>query len=408
MKTGMNDETKCTFPYKQIRIDPSGIYTPCCQFFPQNDDPSSLRTVTSLTEYINSDQLKKIKSDLDSGIKIPECNFCWRQEKDGFTSMRQSAMKRHNNQFPDVDYRDTGITEFFVEFGNMCNTACRICNGARSSLIAKHQREYIKKNPDTSLKSIFVDNETINKNKFWYSTVGEEVLEFVENLDYIQVSGGEPFINVYFDKFIDTLINSGKTLPEIRITTNGSFSKTQLDKLKHFKKVDIFFSTDSLTKKYYEYLRWPLKHEGMLQSIELLDSYENGNLTNHLTCEFKIVLHNLNLLDIAPTINKFNELFIANEKFKLSFTHINTSDWYKVHNSPKWVREKVIRDLENVNFHKRIKPGKDVLIKFLSSEIEPSELDSLTEHIKFADGYRENTNTWDFLGWSIDDIDKTE
>lgn len=404
----MNDETKCTFPYKQIRIDPSGIYTPCCQFTPQIDDPSSLRTVTSLTEYINSDQLKKIKSDLDSGIKIPECDFCWRQEKDGFTSMRQSAMKRHNNQFPDVDYRDNGITEFFVEFGNMCNTACRICNGARSSLIAKYQREYIKKNPDTSLKSIFVDNETINKNKFWYSTVGEEVLEFVESLDYIQVSGGEPFINVYFDKFIDTLINSGKTLPEIRITTNGSFSKKQLDKLKHFKKVDIFFSTDSLTKKYYEYLRWPLKHEGMLQSIELLDSHENGNIKNHLKCEFKIVLHNLNLLDIAPTIDTFNELFIDNEKFKLSFTHINTSDWYKVHNSPKWVREKVIQDLENVNFHKRIKPEKDVLIKFLSSEIEPSELDSLAEHVKFTDGYRENTNTWDFLGWSIDDIDKTE
>ena len=392
-------DTRCTFPYKQINISPIGEYSPCCQFVAIGDELSNIK---SIQEYINSDKLADIKQKLDNGVRIPECKYCWRQEDAGFTSMRQRHLISHSEDH-EHHYTESNIREFFIEFGNMCNTACRMCHGGRSSLIADYQKKYVKVNPNTPLKDIFVYDDFFVNEKYWYKDIGNSLLEYVEDLDFIFISGGEPFINVYFDRFIDTLVNSGKKLPKIRITTNGSFTAEQIQKLEAFKSINIHLSTDSLTKDYYEYLRWPLTYDHLLESIEILKNFKPENKEG-LYYEFHFVLQNLNLLDLAASLNKFNEMFLhSDDRFKIKLNMINSSEWYQSHNSPKWVREKAIEQLKTVKFHERIEPELNKLIEFLSSEHPVYKIDTLEQHVAFTDSYR-GVNTWEFLGWDLKDI----
>jgi wyosine [tRNA(Phe)-imidazoG37] synthetase (radical SAM superfamily) len=346
--------------------------------------------ITSIQQYLASDELQSIKDRLGAGERIPECKFCWNQEDLGMVSMRQSQATKPV----------TAIKEFFIEFGNTCNAACRMCHSGRSSLIGQYERKFLKGEPESELAALFSDPDFFITEKFWYKNIGESLVEYLEDLDYIQVSGGEPFINVYFDKFLDTLINSGKRLPKICITTNGSFTAEQFAKLDAFESIEIYLSTDSLTRDYYEYLRWPLTYDNLMQSIEIMENYKGTRKPRY---EFQAVLQNLNLLDVKDTIRFFNERFPDDDRFNLSYTTLNTSEWYHPHNSPKWVREKVVERLEWVEFHPRIKPNKKNLVNLLNADHPKIDLQILEKHIQYTDSYR-GIDTWEFLGWNLKDI----
>ena len=385
------NKTHCDFPDSQVCISPVGEYLPCCQYRP---NPGAHNHITTITEYLESNELQSIKDRLNAGERIHECRYCWRQEDAGFESMRQRKKPIDSPQ----------IREFFIEFGNVCKAACRMCNSARSSTIGLHEKKYKKENPDAEVNDYFMDSDYFITEKFWYKNIGTALLPYVEALDYIQVSGGEPFDNIYFDRFIDTLIASGKRLPDIRITTNGSFSKEQFDKLAAFASVTILLSADSLTRKYYDYLRWPLCYDDLIHAIDIMEKFKNNN--NNMPCHytFGVVMQNLNLLDFAPTIEWFNERFADKTDFTLEFTMINSSKWYHPYNSPKWVREKVTNDLAGVEFHPQIRPSKDQIIAFLDSDqTEVTSLQTLENYVHFTDSNRD-VDTWEFLGWRIEDI----
>lgn len=372
----ISKKVKCSEPYKQIHFDSRGNFGPCCQYI------GSRENFSSITEYLNSNWLSNLKKELDEGKKINGCSFCWRQEEQSVTSMRQDR----NNFYKDKSL-DT-IDHIMITYGNQCNTACRICNPSRSTLIEK---QYI----DSGWKY----NENIwSKTKTWYKNINADILSLIGNIRKIAITGGEPFINRYFLQLLLQLNKITTPLPSISITTNGSFEKQHIELLKKFKHTHINFSIDGTGKTYYEYLRWPLKWNNTINKIKLLQKYD------FLSCQFDIVPHNLNLLNIADSVKWLKQTTNYDGRFRVGFCWLNGAPWYKIDNSPKWVKEKVINDLKQLT---QLIPDeqKEVneLINIIQNSNQTEKLDTFEAHVNMTDKWR-GSNTWDILKWRMHDI----
>lgn len=381
-------DTFCSEPYKQIHFDSRGNIGPCCQFIGKRPD------VESVDNYLNSSWLKDLKDQLSNGIKVDGCAFCWKQEAVGAKSMRQKRNAYYHNTALD------NVEHVMITFGNQCNTACRICNASRSSLIDKQYKEMSKFVTNPELLKLITKKHDWSKTKTWYKNIIDDIVKRSVSIRKIEISGGEPFINYHFDKLIDNLLESKKKLPGLNITTNGSFTEKQIIKLEKFNHVHINFSIDGVGKKFYEYLRWPLSWEETVSKIDILKKCP------WLSCEFVIVPHNLNILNLSESIIWFKEYTDYDERFKIGFSWLNGAPWYSIDNSPKWVREQAVKEIESsifVDYTEEEVTQINELVNILKNSNNPKHLDLLKSHVKMTDNYR-NCNTWDLIGWNYDDI----
>jgi len=380
--------TYCSEPYKQIHFDSRGNLGPCCQYIGERAE------VKSFSQYLESNWLKNLKERLNAGERINGCEFCWRQEDSGAKSMRQKRNAYYESK------ADSGIEHIMITFGNQCNTACRICNASRSSLIEKQYKEMKDTVSDPALYKLITKQHSWNKTKTWYRNIINDIVDRADNIRKLEISGGEPFINVHFDKLVDALLASGKKLPGINITTNGSFTEDQIIKLQSFNHVHINYSIDGSGKDFYEYLRWPLKWNDAVSKIDILKKYP------WITCEFVIVPHNLNLLNLADSIVWFKEYTEYDDRFKIGFSWLNGTPWYNIDNSPKHIRQQVINDIESiilVDYTDIEQEQISELINILQNSNNTTHLSMLKSHVEMTDAYRK-CNTWDIIGWKFNEL----
>ena len=386
--TGSNVVTSCSEPYKQIHFDSRGNMGPCCQYVGERPETDSF------DEYLNSDWLADLKTSLDSGERISGCDFCWRQEDSGAKSMRQKRNDYYENK------PDRGVEHIMITYGNQCNTACRICNTSRSSLIEKQYKETKHTVTDPALLKLVSKEHNWSKTKTWYRNINDDINSRAGNIRKLEISGGEPFINVHFDRLIDQLLASGTDLPGLNITTNGSFTQEQIAKLEPFDHVHINYSIDGCGSEFYEYLRWPLTWTDALEKIDILKQYP------WLTCEFAIVPHNLNILNLADSLRFFKEYTEFQDRFKIGFCWLNGAPWYSLSNTPKSVRQQAINDLSSVNLDRYTTEEREQvaeLINIISNATTTTHLDMLKSHIELTDSYRK-CDTWSIIGWHFLDI----
>ena len=385
------NKIECTYPYNQINWGADGTMSPCCQLGKRRKLFGNIKTIE---EYLKSKELEDLKTRLNNGEKVPECWRCWKQESLGIPSMREKA----------ADKQVEKITELFITLGIQCNTACRICNPSRSSLIDK----YNKDNIDLLKKlNIYTDDmyHYFPDGKVWYKNLLNDN-EIFKNLELLAFTGGEPFINAHFDKLIDKIIRNKYDIDRIRITTNGSWTKESLARIKYFPEPNLCLSVDSLTEKYYEYLRWPLKWNDIKNRIqEAIDL--------KIKIDFQVVMHNLNILDFKDTLMYLvdNKFYRKDKQVAITFTVISQPNRYNWHVAPKRIKEKALEDLISIpdQYWKEftIRPGKKELLTFMEKQINmpiaKQIIDELKSYITFTDSYR-NVDTWKILGWNPEEL----
>ena len=380
--------TSCSEPYKQIHFDSKGNLGPCCQYVGDRPDTENFE------DYLNSDWLAELKQKLDSGERVSGCDFCWKQEDKGAKSMRQKRNAYYEGK------PNKGIEHIMITFGNQCNTACRICNVSRSSLIEKQYKAMTDSVNDPNLYKLMTKKHAWTKTKTWYRNIVNDIVDRSDTIRKLEISGGEPFINVHFDRMIDALIASGKELPGLNITTNGSFTEKQIQKLEAFDHLHINYSIDGSGKEFYEYLRWPLKWNDTLEKIDILKKYP------WITCEFAIVPHNLNILNLADSIEFFKEYTEFQDRFKVGFSWLNGAPWYKLDNTPIDVRQQAATRIKEIDLTKYSDEEQEQIIELytmIENADSPSHIKMLTSHVEMTDTYRK-CNTWNIIGWELENI----
>jgi len=362
-----------------IHVDGLGEFAPCCNF--KSRHVFGFSKYSTIEEYKNSQELKDLKDRLLNGEEVPNCSICWQNENNGLTSMR--TFTNENDE----------VGHLYFNFGNACNAACRICSPWRSSYLANYLEKI------TDLDTSLIDRST--KPQIWYKKVISDFVHYIEQFDLLEMSGGEVFINKYYDEMIKHLHSSGKKLPRVRIITNGSFKKHQLEKLSTFGRVELNISIDGCDDT-YDLLRWPLKFEEIEANILEAADYPEYQLN------LDLVVHNLNLHNIIDTLLWWYALDVPNFK-RWNFIWLNTPEHYDPLLSPKFVRDKVKKEVDDY-LEIAIDTLDDYRISILKELQELMAQDTNTSH---ANAFHEWTlkhdksrgcNTYDTIGWTIEDV----
>ena len=217
--------------------------------------------------------------------KFPDhCVKCKTEEEAGVKSMRQ----QFNEIYEDVDNsRFAKLPPRYVEisFGNICNLACRMCNGNDSTRWAGVDR--------------FIYNETKIKKDSWpeWRLEIDAIDVDLSEVDRLKFMGGEPLLHPNHEEFLDKLVAENRYSGRVtaRYHTNGTQRPTDrvLEVWEQLGSVEIVFSIDGVDKM-NDYIRPPSQWREIEETIQWFKDLDLDNIS--LQCQSTISV--LNVLDL--------------------------------------------------------------------------------------------------------------
>jgi organic radical activating enzyme len=172
-----DSSTFCPAKWQEISFNPSANYLNAC---------------TKSLEH-NPDTLEQQRKNLLTGIKDPSCDYCWKTEAKGETSLRQEKLQVWDGSF--------SIRNLEVNVSNLCNLHCSYC-GPRYSTQWEND---INKN---GLYNILYDKNRLTVDNANHIIDEDAILEFINKVKSqgaITILGGEPLINPAVISLVDKM-----------------------------------------------------------------------------------------------------------------------------------------------------------------------------------------------------------
>ena len=291
----------CVLPWISLETSPIGTVRPCClaedELRDNAGDKFNLNTAKFSTIQ-NSHDMRKLRKQFIDKQKPETCRKCWREERAGRTSKRMHTLDRLKHMIPDQEWTIDANPLMFLDLklGNICNLKCRICGSWSSSQFATEELQWL--GADEDKKASF--HYTMLKQGAWpreNPVFWSEIEGVVDQLTYIEFTGGEPFmIQEHFD-LLQRLVDKGIAGNiEIHYNTNGTHYPEQGENIwQHFKAVEIAFSIDDVGTR-FEYQRtnaaWLEVESNLAQFRELRRHHDNIQL------------------QVCSTVNVFNVCYL--------------------------------------------------------------------------------------------------
>jgi MoaA/NifB/PqqE/SkfB family radical SAM enzyme len=350
--------TLCVMPHFNLEYANNGQIKACCFI---KDVLRDQNDTTPVQQIFHADKISNLRHRLMQGQRPPECNICWEQENKGLQSLRQWRNKYHKKEFLTDLLDKPKIKSVSVRASTICNFKCRICTYESSSSWAEeelaHETDPLKK--AKVLQSIkqnkWFDNDTHNP---------DEVINLCEDLDFIDVYGGEPLLLKQFKRMLEASINTGSCARQrLHFNTNASLFPTDLILLMHkFKEVDICCSIDDIGT------RFETERGGSWAGIE-------QNIDNFLSLDRKIfkvsclvTVSNLNLLYLDELLQWANR-----KQLPLVFNILN---------QPKYLRYDRVSDQVRTLAIKKYQDHDNETLRSLSRDLEQTTAVDTTEWLR--------------------------
>lgn len=285
--------TNCVNPYLNISVQPNGTVKSCCMStldFTTDTGKGTLNQA-SVLDFWNSKSRHRMIDDLNTGIRIPECNSCWKEEAAG----KESKRIRDNKIYQDKELtKDMLPAVVDLSMGNLCNIKCRICSPWHSTPWLMEQSKI--ENPENPKKYLnqshwisFKESFDHDNDYFW-----KDIVTLLPNAEKFDFAGGEPFyIEKHWDIVRKCVDNGWSKNQHIHYNTNGTiYPEKYMHLLEEFKVIDIQVSSDGIKDK-FEYLRHPAKWDDVENNLDRFISAKDKNKTDWL-------------LSICVSISAFN------------------------------------------------------------------------------------------------------
>lgn len=269
----------CYAPWANLDISPQGNISPCCKFQTQHYNRQYNIQQDSLDDYLNSELLSVVKSELEQNTWPAGCQRCKIEEQNNISSMRQLSEQRWRD-----NYTDSWVTAS-VAFGNTCNLKCISCSPYSSS---KWYEEH-KKIYNTDIKPV----------KFYKKDFVATLVENAPKLIHLDIPGGEPFLSGINEQ-IQLLEHYIKTDQSKNITLHYTTNVTVYpdnkwwDLWTHFKEIEIQLSIDGVGPR-NEYIRFPSVWEHIETNVQRYLSANRDNLK--LSVSHTVSAYNIFYLD---------------------------------------------------------------------------------------------------------------
>jgi len=274
-------KTFCPLLFQHLATHPHGGVTHCCiadhrnslssakgdgkwDFFNLNND--------KIFDTFNSTSFRKARIQVLNDEKPQACMRCYNEEDLGKKSKRIEEIENYPDYTLDVARKATNKQGYiqdvqfdFVELrlGNVCNVACRTCNPASSS---KWRNDYDKLQNSLTFKLTSYDTmegfRWPEREEFW-----EDLLQHCDTVKTFYINGGEPTLIKQHFKFLQRLVDLGKT--DIKLWYNINMTNMNEDIIKiwrQFDNIKISCSIDDLGER-NEYIRHPTKWNEVMRNF---------------------------------------------------------------------------------------------------------------------------------------------
>lgn len=346
-------ENFCSSPWFHMRINNSGSYE-YCRWKIHNpitrvDQAHNIQNQTPLKYFQHT--MADIRQTLLAGESPAGCADCKIMEQHEKVSGRQRQLLKigvlddHFEQSllsspfkPDLDYsnRNQGLTtrtvsDWQIDLGNYCNSACIFCNPESSSSLATEFKKLglIDHLPPQSWCD---DPELLNRfiNDLTHSP----------DLRYLHFIGGETVITPGFKKILSALVQAdlAKNIV-VGFTTNLTvWSDSVVDLLKQFKQINLGMSVESLTTV-NNYVRYPSQLD---QVRKILDQWVELGKQQEWLMQLRITPTCLTVHDL-PTVYDYawqNNLAVESCNF------LDRPEYLRIGVLPNAQRQQIVQQLK--------------------------------------------------------------
>jgi len=418
----MLKDTFCSSPWFHVRLTYDGSFEKC-RWVKSADHMHNIQQMT-LMEYFDGREMDRFRADFINGRRPPECETCYYQEQFGKVSGRQKQLLKsairtddftnsllsspHCADFLYSDMTEGGVmrnpTDLQVDLGNLCNSACIMCDPQASSRLTQDYNKL------SSRSTLFVKPAPYRS---WVDDPAafQSFLDSLTNLidlKYLHLLGGETLYNEAFYKICDHLIDHGTSESVIvGTTTNGTIYTSELERIiPKFKEFHLGISIEAVTPL-NDYVRYPSNIEIILHNISRFLKLRESHPGLHLT------------LRITPnlfTVYEIDQLFeymIANRITAEACNILYKPDCLRMELMPEDIRQEAIAKLEHLvakyslakhnitnvrNPHLVDQVNADTIIdylEFLKNYSVPNNSDTLhqqlVEFLKSFEGLRNNS-----------------
>jgi MoaA/NifB/PqqE/SkfB family radical SAM enzyme len=293
----------CVLPWVSLETSPVGTVRPCClaeeELVDNAGDKFNLSTA-SFSTIQNSHSMRQLRQEFIDKKQPQTCRKCFREERSGRTSKRMHTLDRLKHMLShEINWTLDAKPLMFLDLklGNICNLKCRICGSWSSSTFAAEELANVPVTENkkdnyhyTMLKQGAWPRENPN---FW-----AEIDQVVDHIQYIEFTGGEPFMIQEHFVMLQGLVDRGIAGQiEIHYNTNGTQWPEQAEAIwKHFKAVEIAFSIDDVGAR-FEYQRTNARWTEVFENITKFKELRNRNPNIQL--------------QVCTTVNVFNVYYIA-------------------------------------------------------------------------------------------------
>ena len=291
----------CVLPWISLETSPIGTVRPCClaeeEIADNNGNKFDLNNA-SFVNIQNSNYMQNLRQEFLDQKQPSACRKCWREERSGRTSKRMHTLDRLKHMLPDQLWTADAKPLMFLDLklGNICNLKCRICGSWSSSTFAVEELNWLQRGEDKKNNHHYI----MLKQGAWpreNPTFWKEIDQVVDQIRYIEFTGGEPFmIQEHFDMLRGLVDRGIAGNIEIHYNTNGTQYPEDADEIwQHFKLVEIAFSIDDIGER-FEYQRSNASWKEVCRNIgwfrTLREHYSNIQL------------------QVCSTVNVFNVLYL--------------------------------------------------------------------------------------------------
>jgi MoaA/NifB/PqqE/SkfB family radical SAM enzyme len=282
-------KTFCMHPFTGLATREDGSVKVCCRSHPIGHIQDQ-----SLEEIWNNDTMCRIRKQVLSSERPPECEPCFSLEDQGVESLRQRHIKgiipeARINLYPNAiesmraDYTmPFEIPTIEIKLNNLCNLKCRMCNPTDSTSwndweqveeFYDKEKNFISENVRklNLVKKPYLDKFDDTDN--WWKSF-EKLLPYFRRVEF---AGGEPLMDPQHYRILDMLVPYGKDI-EIKYATNltmlGKNNRTVWEYWPKFKSVAVNVSIDGMGLS-YEYVRGNASWAELINNIKQIQTIPN-------------------------------------------------------------------------------------------------------------------------------------
>ena len=371
----------CVLPWISLETSPIGTVRPCClaeEEIVDNDGNKFDLNTANFANIQNSQYMQTLRQDFLDAQQPSACRKCWREESAGRTSKRMHTLDRLKHMIPDQVWTSDAKPLMFLDLklGNICNLKCRICGSWSSSTFAAEELQWLRQNEDRKdnhhYRMLRAGAWPRENPTFW-----SEIDQVVDQIRYIEFTGGEPFMIQEHFAMLQGLIDRGiASNIEIHYNTNGTQYPEDADAIwKHFKLVEIAFSIDDLSER-FEYQRTNAVWKEVCRNIGWFRT-----LREHYT--------NIQL-QVCSTVNVFNVLYleelaqwIAQQNFDYVYWNMMHEAYYfSISTLPADAKSAITTKLQQAKVDSRTQQEFAQIIDFMNRGVS---LDGNILRMKIAD-----------------------